>query len=241
MCCNITITDYIGIFTGLATFGAAIATFLTVREIKRQRESSYFPEICIDTFTVRVYGEITTKNILSSKFKRINNFSDEFQKEEEPIIKYITIKLQNGGLGAAKKIKFSWDFNYTKATEIVRKLPHYDNGFADFNISHGELEEKELSIIAPLDSLPIGMPRIVWVHYLYYFSLQYLTDNKSYPKYFGDTFNELPKPELTISYTDIQNKSFTKKFIFSFSISVVTDKITPENITIIMIEVKEIV
>src|SRR5580693_9238506 len=114
-----TTADIIGIFTGVATSGAAIATFLTVWEIKKQRESSYLPEIYIDTFTVRVYGGISTDKILSSKFKQVNNFDNEFQKIEEQVSKFIKVKLQNVGLGAAKKVKFKWDFEYEAANKYI--------------------------------------------------------------------------------------------------------------------------
>ena len=237
---QLTSTDIIGIFTGLATSGAAIATYLTVREIKKQRESSYLPDLCIDTFSARIYGQISTKDIIASKFKSINNFTGEENDSELPNV-LLNFKIQNVGLGAAKNICFLWEFDFIGASDIVKNVNGYDGQLADYNIKYGEIELgwHELSSVAPRVNSNLSIPRIVWLLYLYYFALQYSIKNKNGISYFSDEFDSLPKPKLKLTYTDIQNKKYMKTFIFSFTI-VGAQKPEGDSLAMLLIEAKEL-
>jgi hypothetical protein len=236
---NITTSDIIGLFSGVATSGAAIATFLTVREIKKQRESSYLPDLCIDPFTLKVYGQISTKDILSFEFSEVDTKNGTVNDENKR--RNIAFKIKNIGLGVAKKINFAWEFDCDKFVEIIKKIDGYDSTLPNsFAIRCGKAlltVDEDMSSMSPLHAASMKIPFIIWAHYLFYFCLQYETKNNYFPDYSAGVLSKLPKPKLTITFADIQNKIHKKEIFFLFNI--MGDKATNgDKSDAILIEVK---
>ncbi|SUX44721.1 hypothetical protein [Chryseobacterium indoltheticum] len=96
------LTLVITIISCLATIAAAIIYYYTLREIKKQRQSSYRPELFIETTSFFI------------KVKKVNNkiqdliWSNLEQKEDSISNDTFNLQCHNLGLGAAKNIKIKF-------------------------------------------------------------------------------------------------------------------------------------
>lgn len=201
------LSDIATLITGFATIALALLTQSMVKEIKKQRESSYFPDLFIDTFSFRAYGNFNPSDVGLPKFKELDLLGEK-EINDNPPNKYIFINILNVGLGAAKDIKYSWNFDFNAALVEIKKSPKYDVGFSNFIIEKPDINELPLAIISPSSERSITMPYVIWSHYLYYLSI--IQSNGIVH------FDNLPKPILKIKYADMQNMKFNKSFIFSF-------------------------
>ncbi|MFW6272846.1 MAG: hypothetical protein ACOC2U_03605 [bacterium] len=222
-----TITDWISILAAIAALITAVVTLLTVREIKKQREHSYQPDLDIANFNVYVYrydndeeDEDYNKNLI------FLFYSKQKLNDDTKIDGYneLVLDVNNIGFGAAKTINWKWDFDFV----AVKKL---------LNLSENEFKlEKEK------DELNIEIPdlRIGWAYYLVEenetdyinFILPYSIENREntfrLPNYFIDLFwlykskgvvsktydsdENFPPLKLTMTYLNIDGKKFEKRF-----------------------------
>jgi hypothetical protein len=112
------IDQWILILTGVATVATAVATFLTVREIKRQREASYRPDLVPSHQYAHAYLIPKTNNqaFSWSKSRRddpatINLSHDQY-----------SITFFNIGMGPAKNIVASWMVEIEPSVKLINSL-----------------------------------------------------------------------------------------------------------------------
>tara|TARA_R110000796_G_scaffold14011_9_gene45315 strand:- start:94225 stop:94983 length:759 start_codon:yes stop_codon:yes gene_type:complete len=106
----------------------AMATFLTVRQIAKQREASYRPEL---VFATAVYEAWSAQNNIHWK---CSSLSSESKRENFARITFINI-----GLGAAKEVAIEWDFDIQKAVTLV-------NSAAQKALAEGYVENETGSV-----------------------------------------------------------------------------------------------
>lgn len=98
-----TIDQIIALLACFGTLLSAIATLLTVRHMKRQRELSYLPDLMIS----RMFFDGCHWPDAKSYFANGWRPSEKVEGDEE-ILFYMP--LRNVGLGAAKNISVDWSF-----------------------------------------------------------------------------------------------------------------------------------
>jgi hypothetical protein len=114
----------LSVAVNIATLLTAMATFLTVREMRKQRKESYKAII----LPIRKY--ISLKSYEDGRYQGYTLQNENYDLN-------IFIELVNAGLGPACNIRGKWEFDFD---ELIGK-----NEWADCNIS---FEEKVLSINA---------------------------------------------------------------------------------------------
>lgn len=135
----------------LASLGAcfsAIATFLTVRQIAKQRESSYKPELVLS----RVIVECTKDPIASNTIPTLWIPSGKVGKTDS-LSGTFSLPLLNIGLGSAKSVYVFWSFPFEKVTKQVNDLAQKTLSAAYFTF------EKE---ILSFDSENLGKRVSIW-------------------------------------------------------------------------------
>lgn len=223
------------IFSVLNTIITAVTAFATIRyvrissktlrEIKLQRETTYLPEIIINSITFNLrcdkkYGfpiEYTIESKVSDTL--INELITFFA---------IPIRLYNIGLGAAKDVHYNFQFDINKATAILQDKKVYlnndfeheftfdykqdsilingINGMSYFSIS---LDEKFNSYLLPVNiensgtdlNLPLHISTLYAIYTFIWRMNHKLMENCSFPPII-----------INISYSDINNNIFNKTF-----------------------------
>jgi hypothetical protein len=232
------IKDYILIISGLGTFITAVIAAYTVVEIKRQRRSSYMPDIILDTYTAFWFWNKKFDDDSFFEFKRskYNVWSGETKTENRQIV--LLYKLQNIGLGVAKYLKCEWHFDYKRAIKEVQKVlpPDYSIEidkryivikkekdefidfiyFSDLNIDQVGFILPESQYENPKDST---IPKIAVSLYLYYLIFKYDIINEKSETFSFEQFENFPKLTMSMKYKDIRNKYYSKKFEIGFEIA----------------------
>lgn len=105
--------------TAVAAMLTAFAALWTVKEIKKQRESSYKPELYIGQSMLYVYGEIVAGRYLPFRFSN-KRLGIEINRTTERTFDF-NLNVFNLGAGAAKAVKFRWLFNIERILEVINK------------------------------------------------------------------------------------------------------------------------
>jgi hypothetical protein len=137
----------------LASIGAclsAIATFLTVRQIAKQREASYRPELALS----RVYLECTKDPLTQGPIPTLWIAKGEDAKTD-PQTRRFSLLLRNIGLGTAKSVSIFWTFPFESVTKQVNELAQ-----KTLSAAYYTFEEDSLS----LDSQDFGKTTSMWMN-----------------------------------------------------------------------------
>lgn len=137
----------------LASIGAclsAVATFLSVRQIAKQREASYRPELALS----RVYLECTKDPIAKGQIPTHWVAKDQDGKTD-PLTRSVSLPLRNVGLGSAKAVSIFWSFPFEAVTKQVNELAQKSLSAAYFTF-----ENEALS----LDSQDFGKSTSMWMN-----------------------------------------------------------------------------
>lgn len=221
-----TLPDWINSISAIAALITAIVTFVTVREMKRQREHSYHPDINIANFEFYAYKydqeEEDDENIFSIYY------SIDKLAESAPKTGYneLTIDINNIGLAVAKQVYWQWFVDFE---EIKGVLKQGKNKFIEFDIFEDHisvtakkinvewfyLSEEEnfsdyFSFILPYSvenrKNTIRIPSSYLDLYWLYRAKEILIDNHS-------SESKYPPLQLYLKYTDIHGKEIKKSFL----------------------------
>ncbi|WP_129781031.1 hypothetical protein [Peristeroidobacter soli] len=125
----------------LASIGAclsAVATFLTVRQIAKQREASYRPELALS----RSIFEGSTDPMVAGGRLPTFWFKKAQPHESTKGVQRLTIPLQNVGLGTAKGVRLIWSFPIADVVTAVNQLAQRTLTPAYFVYEHGAVSIK---------------------------------------------------------------------------------------------------
>ncbi len=220
-----TINIFITAVTAFATIRYVWISSKTLREIKLQRETTYLPEIIINStpFYLKCeneYGFPVQYNLSSDK--TLSSINENFT------ILTIPIRVYNIGFGSAKKVHFKFDFDVKKAISILQNkkihlkggLEHdfkfdYDsnsimvsgiNGQSYFPIS---LDNQFNSYLLPVNidrsgadfDLPLHISSMYAIYSFIWRVNHQLMKDCSFPPI-----------TIHVNYSDINNKDFNKIF-----------------------------
>lgn len=220
---------YIELIATLGTFITVLIAVYTLYEIRRQRESTYKPEIFLDTFC---YFTVNSPFLVDHKLNKYrtskyNEIDNDKTKLEHINVNY---RLENLGFGFAKSIECKWEFDYQQAfKELIKVMPkeYKFNKLLDFHILLNEfdtnyqksfkpndLEMQRVDFIQPSangeNRKNLTMPKIIVDTYLYFLLFKYkLTENIGVNFNFED-FKNMPKIKMKLKYKDLSNKMYYK-------------------------------
>jgi len=215
-----TVDQIIAVSSCVGTFLAALATLWTVREMKKQREATYQPQIVLSRVSFECTAEPATGGLLPDLWRKKANNKN---KPDEPcgLIEGVLVPAHNIGTGAAKDVDITWSFPIDDLVEQINKLAQrtltkayfvYDRGMlsikSDVVLGHTIMWENERknSIDYMLPASIEENPRMVRLPTAY----TYLTSaliflalrDKDNPK----GLPEIPTIQIAFEYTDIGGK-----------------------------------
>lgn len=138
----------VALFSSIGACLSAMATFLTVRQIAKQRKASYRPELAFS----RVYLECTKDPIVSSPIPT-HWIAEGKDGTSAPLARSFSLSLRNVGLGTAKAVSLSWSFPFDAVTKLVNEQAQKSLSAAYFTF-----EKETLS----LDSQDFGKSASMW-------------------------------------------------------------------------------
>jgi len=114
---EMTIDRIIALAASIGACLSAVATFLTVRQIAKQRQASYYPELALS----RIAFEGSTSPIATGALPTFWTKHAADGRSEQTIQK-LRVPLQNVGLGTAKAVEISWSFPIADVVARVNLL-----------------------------------------------------------------------------------------------------------------------
>lgn len=205
----------IALLACLLTLFVALATFLTVRQIGKQREASYKPEL---VFSKSRYTANSTKNSMHWNCAT---------RTENKIVDSL-VPFTNIGLGAAKEVSIEWEFDVPKAVTLVNELAQkaMSEGYIEIendtvlfksnqsgNAVHIWTTQKHCSLDYILSgseevrSQSISIPIVYLTLFASFSASKFKIDQKD-----NDKFVEL---QAVITYRDIAEKSYSVAYKFT--------------------------
>lgn len=113
------ISSWISLASSIGAMSAALIALFTLRELSRQRKSSYKPDLCIIQNSFHLRGLELLDQEMCLALDWVTQDSAEVQEES---LSRPSIRLVNIGLGAAKKVKAAWHFNYEKVLLEINQM-----------------------------------------------------------------------------------------------------------------------
>jgi hypothetical protein len=221
-----TTDQLIALSASLGAFVSAFATFLTIREMKRQREDSYRPEL---VFMGSAFECISDPKI---KGKVPIVWHPSLNGVRQDTTSYFTyVSLYNIGLGSAKNLQITWDYPFSILVSELNNLTNkyfstsffrFENGVLFFDSeTHGNMvsnwrtqQQCRLNYVLPsstkTDSLQVTLPHayILIVSAIVYFGA--ITEDI-------EMIENIPELKVHIDYYDIANKKHSVNYSFNFS------------------------
>lgn len=145
-----TTNEIIALLASLGTCFSAIATFLTVRQIAKQREASYRPELAFS----RVLVECTKDLIAAGSIPTHWTTKGEDEKTNTQS-RFFSLPLRNIGLGTAKNVSVSWSFPFESVTKQINETAQKTLSAAYFTFDKDSLS---------IDSENLGKSTSMWVN-----------------------------------------------------------------------------
>lgn len=136
-----TIDQIIALSASVGAFLAAIATFLTVRQMIQQREASYRPELIISRTFFEGSKDPITKGELPTHWVR-----KPIADGEHDSLPVFSVPLINLGLGAAKNLAVQWSFPIEEMIKQVNDLAQRTLTPAYFDLKDGAMSIKSESL-----------------------------------------------------------------------------------------------
>ena len=112
-----TVDQFVALGASVGACLSAIAAFLTIRQIARQREASYRPELALSRTAIRSTRD--NEKALPTLWTESSN--PEPAKAEWPG-RRLVLAVRNVGLGTAKRVSVSWSFPIEEAVQNANQL-----------------------------------------------------------------------------------------------------------------------
>lgn len=243
--------ELISILAGIGTFISSIIAVYTLIEVKKQRLSTYKPQLLMKSFLVYISKSplfLEKEELLGFKVYNYNEYKEKSEQSEIIFDTSPLYKAENLGFGPAVNIKFTWYFNMSRALKIIEKELHEDLYFSEYKplnyfflhkksdndfqltIHNKKQEIQTVDYIAPINvkehtHYHTISKDVINIHFLYYILKCKLTQ-KINKNVYGVELNNLPRIKLRIDYFDLNGKKYTKKY--KFQTSIVTTQIEDE-------------
>lgn len=129
--------ELINILSGIGTFLSVLIAIYTISEIKKQRLSTYKPELIIKSFIVYLNKSPLIKEydeLIKYKVENFNEYDKKPFKDKNGDEYSVSplYKIENYGFGPAKKISLIWKYDVEEAINEISKILYDDYHFNEF-------------------------------------------------------------------------------------------------------------
>ncbi len=212
-------TTIVSIFAIIAAISTVIYTIITVKtlkEIKRQRETTYLPNVVLgeSSYTMEIDESLNHNSIM---------FEDSTTKMKT---KNCYLNIYNIGLASAKNLKFLFKINDNKFIDLAKEnvngieISEMGNGF--LSIKHKQLNSghnlatqknstKDFLIPVNIENKPFQLELPYYLMSILFLLVYNLKDNY-------DLLSNLPHFDLKIEYEDLSNKEHFINYQLKFNI-----------------------
>jgi hypothetical protein len=216
----------------IGTFVSSIIALIALRELVKQRRAMYQPSLFLNEFTLSVKGNPLTGVKKFYYYKLYNLYEPENRAEKTPHSIQSQFFLQNFGYGIANNIKYKWEFDSKKAVKKICDLTpemryqqrnnsiiilKKDEFFDSVKIDEFS-NEKKIDFIQPetikTNNKPLSIPSVVTSLHMHYVLIKNKMENEICNRFTHESFEDFPKPKLTVIYEDIAKKKYTNTYIF---------------------------
>ena len=210
--------------TLVVTFVTALATFITIQEMKRQRMASQKPSLTTQDLEINILQYYVTEN---------KKFSLEFRKDNSNYANH-DLDIYNIGFGVAKDIKMDWFVNYEEIIKLIEAnekfnkyglkltenslIIEWENYYRGFFEIQSDLSSYS-NFLFPSKDLIITLK----IPYAYLFLSTLYAGSFNLD---GKT-HVLPHIDFEMSYKDISDKIYSKKMRLYLAINRSIQKINP--------------
>ncbi len=229
--------EEISIIALILSFVSAIATIFTIIEMVKQRRTSIKPELILEVPSTKVFVEdlmLSKENVRFLEEDDQDRVDDLNSPHFEKLALAVTYKLHNIGFGTAKYVRGQWSFDLKKVAKILNRIKpsnievEYSN--KSIYVKKGAEYTSVLStsifdyrdyfdyIGNSLEGEKAGclVPKVILESYVYYFAFKHkIVVGETY-RNIVEYFEGMPKPVLTLKYSDFNDKSYSRKFRLSF-------------------------
>lgn len=224
------------VFTAFIAIVSIAIAFFSLREARRQRESSYQPDLYL-AFPSTAKSRITN---FQTGYREVECIVIDDQKETETW--GIWHSIENIGLGSAKDVKIQWDFDFKQAYAAIQnevkeplKVKVADGADLDLLDKDGDsLISTTSSYSESLIKYDFVLPRKEEkfdkspsipqeIHEAFAIMFLVRTDIfnlKKLDKLYSESYEDFPPLTAHMTYSDIGGKSYSKKFRVKLSSSI---------------------
>jgi hypothetical protein len=197
--------QWIPLVSGLAAVITALATLFTVLEMRKQRISSYLPDLFFPITRLYVYRDGSGSFFCSSE----EGLSDSSQRNE------VYLEILNIGLGAAREIVLEWDCDIDAFVDLIGQLDV--DGISKIEHNKGVLKigneinfvfnqaRREITHVVPMPIEPkprrVRIPRFYLELYSLYIYHAFFKEEEGLSR-----IEDPPPLQLSLTYKDIGNK-----------------------------------
>lgn len=216
-----TIDQIIALSASVGAFFSAIATLLTIRQMKQQREASYRPELIFSRCYFSASKERASSDSMPTNWVQATDVEGMAGMSTMD-----SIPLRNVGMGAAKSISISWSFPIEEMMNHVNDLAQKTLTPAHFTLENGVLSLKSESLGARISLWKNQQQE--YLDYVLPASIQkdpihlklphaFMLLSSALPFLFvkdkeHKSFPEIPSLRVQLEYHDIGNKRYSVLF-----------------------------
>ena len=235
--------DVITVGAGVATAASAYLGYQALKEVRKQREATYHPELVLSGGEFKIYNLPTTVIPFPASIPweySYKNQEAEYHATSQSKIVPLPINIYNIGLGAAKNVVVTCETNYNEWLDIFNGFSERVEGELPFTITQ-DLNNRVLSfrsaafvgvgsrtLLTGKQSktynhiLPSSIDRnpqeFILPYAIFYFLsaftyIEFYTQDSKKPLYKRPP---LPAINFTVDYLDIANKIISKNFTVRF-------------------------
>lgn len=216
---KISLIEIISAVSGFAALLTAIIVFFTLIEMKRQRQSSYKPDLTFKP--VHFSFSATFTDALQHKIssKKINGDSNKAHYEP-------STEIYNVGLGSAKNLCVTWRFDYQKAIKLIKNaegkfgltislenmlLQIKDKVVTWIEITYDLRQDIDYLLPASIanETARLLIPSS-YVHLLSFYFIFHVYKNPDENILFN--FADFPELKMNTKFNDIGGKTYSKKY-----------------------------
>jgi hypothetical protein len=241
--------DIVALITPIATLIAALATLWTVIEIKKQRETTYFPDLYVGEISTFLYGKDFSKELSFFMYAPIQE--NDIRKEGEKKISFYT-KLYNVGFAVAKDVSLTWMFDTDNAIKILKNIKVDKEILLDDKIENrtfriqitnyksnnflwlsDDLMNSRVSHILPstfnknFENIILPQGYLDFLNFIIVFKYKTYEKEVIRHKVIYENFQEMPPLNLLIKYKDLKRKNHERKFELRFNFIGYHDELKP--------------
>lgn len=246
--------DYIEMIGSIGAFISALIALYTVNEIKKQRLSTYKPELFLNSFCVSPsHNPLISDDLVRYKIMKYNDYSKRSDDDKGHIS--VLYKMENLGFGVAKDVVCEWDFDHQKAASLLQsvmpenyelKRSHNAYQITDRNdedfykfcslFDMDNIHKQKIDYISPIQvqdhENKHTLPPIVIFSYYYYLLFKNKMLNQNSENFYHIDYDNMPKPKLKVSYKDVNDKTYRKEYVLNITASCTQINEDIDNITI---------